>query len=945
MANGSHDASPRRDLFCRKTAGRRLLILGWIAAAGLPAVPHANAQQPAITPPATEAFPVSRAIALGQPQRADAVAQTAGGVLGQLFGSSSSASSKEKDDGRRAYPLPPPDPASVDWNGVPYHSPKPGAIASSASAEDQPIRDTAADSDTRRSAATATRSTAAGSITDSPIPKPPRSGEAPAGVASARIAAALPLPPASLPSDSAVAELSTNSSSRRSGRRPIDPLSSEELLPATVKGQAERTRPGNDFQSVARREIAAADTTPADAQAKPQDPLALSAPTAPSDASSASTTAAPPSLAAIDAEMASQQTEDAGSGKETASKSAAQGTVDRTAAKPPARVDAAVPSPVSRTQPMIPAVGAQAYPPETIAAELSPLRPMQGTDSKANEADAEAYIGSGVAASSTPVPSDVPTATATADTATSILPPVAAESPLLAEATITADDQDLDANTASEPIAFVARGQAREPSQAPASSSKSKQLAASEMPGIRVITEGPAEILIRELTQYEVRVENRGAVDARGVVVRTSLPPWAEVKGHNVSQGVIQSLSEGSEDSAGQLEWTLDNLPAGVVERLFVRIQPTGAGSFEVATNWTTSPQTHTAQVTVREPKLSIQIEGPDEIIYGQSQKYRVRVLNPGDAVASNVLFTLAPEVGDPVQQAIGNIPAGKESSFEIELTARDLGQLKINGSASADLDLTAAAKKSVVVAAAKIEATLSGPSLKFQNTDAAYQLQLTNSGRADSESIRAEVRLPAGTKYLGGIEGASVKEERLSWVIDSLPAGETKQYDFTCKMQRTGNHPIAFQCEGSAAGRARVEIETAVQAIADLKLSVIDPPAPAPVGAEVAYEVLIHNRGSKAAEDIRVVAQFGNGIEPVRVEGHLGDVVTGQVLFNPIQRIDAGDQLQLKIAAKADRAGDHRFRVEVKSGESVLVAEEATVFVEARNERISRSSSEPASR
>src|SRR5690606_5812638 len=198
--------------------------------------------------------------------------------------------------------------------------------------------------------------------------------------------------------------------------------------------------------------------------------------------------------------------------------------------------------------------------------------------------------------------------------------------------------------------------------------------------------------------------------------------------------------------------------------------------------------------------------------------------------------------------------------------------------------------------------------------------------GRAASESISGEIRLPAGMTYVGGLPEARVEGERLVWNIGNLPAGATKEFEFTCKMDQTGNHPLTVQCHGSAGGQASVEIETAVQAIADLKLVVIDPPAPAPVGTEVVYEIEINNRGSKAAEDVRVVAQFGNGIEPIRAEGHAGDVLTGQVLFQTIPQIAGGGQFKLKIVAKADRAGDHRFRAEVRSGESVLIAEEATV-------------------
>src|SRR5690606_30903977 len=119
------------------------------------------------------------------------VVPTAGGMLGQLFGSEPTAKGP-KDDGRKAYPLPPPDPASVNWSGVPYHAPKTGTLASSAG-EDQPIRDVSPSS-TRSPAATARSSTAAARPTTQPAlssatPQPPRASEPTAGVASARVAA------------------------------------------------------------------------------------------------------------------------------------------------------------------------------------------------------------------------------------------------------------------------------------------------------------------------------------------------------------------------------------------------------------------------------------------------------------------------------------------------------------------------------------------------------------------------------------------------------------------------------------------------------------------------------------------------------------------------------------------------------------------------------------
>jgi len=442
--------------------------------------------------------------------------------------------------------------------------------------------------------------------------------------------------------------------------------------------------------------------------------------------------------------------------------------------------------------------------------------------------------------------------------------------------------------------------------------------------------------MIREVTQYEVRVENRGAIDASGIVVRSSLPPWAEVQGNNASIGTVRVVDQSGQ---AQLQWTIDKLPAGVVERLFIRVKAVRAGSFDVATDWTMTPQKHVANVTVREPKLAVVIDGPDEIVYGRSQKYRVRVMNPGDGDASNVVFTLSPESKNPQSQKIGSIPAGKEAQFEIELTARELGSLNIGGLATADREVRTTAAKSIRIAAADVEAELTGPPLKYQNTSATYHLLLTNIGKAVCEAMEAELRLPAGVTYVSGIPQASMQSDRLMWKIDAIQPGAVREYDVVCKMDRTGDMVLTFNCTGSASGRASVSIETRVEAIADLVLSVSDPVAPAPINTDVVYEITILNRGSKAAEDVSIIAQFSEGIEPIRVDGQTGEVLTGQALFNPIPRIEPGATVRVKVTAKADRAGDHRFRTEVRHGGTSLVAEEATMFMATPAERISRRS------
>ena len=104
----------------------------------------------------------------------------------------------------------------------------------------------------------------------------------------------------------------------------------------------------------------------------------------------------------------------------------------------------------------------------------------------------------------------------------------------------------------------------------------------------------------------------------------------------------------------------------------------------------------------------------------------------------------------------------------------------------------------------------------------------------------------------------------------------------------------------------------------------------PAPVGPPVVYEVVITNRGKKSATGVEVIAQFSEGIEPIRVEGHPGRIGPGQAIFNSISSIGPNDKLVLRIHAEASKPGVHRFRVEVKSKESEtdLLEEESTRYL-----------------
>ena len=123
----------------------------------------------------------------------------------------------------------------------------------------------------------------------------------------------------------------------------------------------------------------------------------------------------------------------------------------------------------------------------------------------------------------------------------------------------------------------------------------------------------------------------------------------------------------------------------------------------------------------------------------------------------------------------------------------------------------------------------------------------------------------------------------------------------------------------------------TQLKAVTTLQLLVSDPVAPAPVRDAVAYALKLVHRGSKAIEQVAVIAHFSREIEPVRAEGQRSQILPGQVRFEPMAHLAPGETVTLRIVAVAESAGMHRFRAEVKTSDAEikLVQEETTEFME----------------
>jgi hypothetical protein len=207
----------------------------------------------------------------------------------------------------------------------------------------------------------------------------------------------------------------------------------------------------------------------------------------------------------------------------------------------------------------------------------------------------------------------------------------------------------------------------------------------------------------------------------------------------------------------------------------------------------------------------------------------------------------------------------------------------------------------------------------------------VTNPGNATANNLLLSATIPPGAKLISAGDAGQADSQGtvVRWKIDGLNPAAEKSFELKCSFQQEGTArlDVAANAEDELSGTASAA--TQIDAMANLVMDVGDPVGPIPVGEETAYELKVANRGTKSAEEIEVVAFFSQGIEPTTVEGGPHKIAPGQVTFDTIPSIGPGQEVRLKINARAQIPGNHIFRAEMhcRPLSTRLVREETTYF------------------
>jgi uncharacterized repeat protein (TIGR01451 family) len=454
-----------------------------------------------------------------------------------------------------------------------------------------------------------------------------------------------------------------------------------------------------------------------------------------------------------------------------------------------------------------------------------------------------------------------------------------------------------------------------------------------QSPILGVETLGPRRISVGKEAAYEVVIRNAGEVAAEQVSVAINLPDWTDVAGAEASVGTTNA--DKVKDEAGLLRWRIERLEAKGRERLTLRLIPRQSKPFDLNVKWDYTPAPAQAMIEVQEPKVTLALQGPREILFGKGEIYRLEVANLGNGDAENVAIALTPsspgEKQPPAAHRFGTLAAGQKKSIDVELTARQVGDLLIRVEARGDGGVYSELNEKIAVRRATLKVEVEAPKVHFVGTEATYRLRVTNLGTAPAKNLTVSVTLPSGTRFLSSPQGGRLvpEQNQVTWTVESIGAGAETAIAMNCDTSTPGISRLEAEAKADGDLKANTAATVQVEALPKLQLTVDDPAGPVMVGNQAAYQIHLQNRGSAAAEKVEVVIYFSNGFEPATAEGAQNKIAAGQIVFDTIPSIAAGQTLTLKVNAKAEAAGSHVFRVEVRSepAGSRLVREGTTRF------------------
>jgi uncharacterized repeat protein (TIGR01451 family) len=448
-------------------------------------------------------------------------------------------------------------------------------------------------------------------------------------------------------------------------------------------------------------------------------------------------------------------------------------------------------------------------------------------------------------------------------------------------------------------------------------------------PSVSVEWIGPATAKVGQAVSYQLMVRNIGGCRAHQVVVHDRMPPGV----------VVNATEPKAETEDNLLVWNLGTMEPRQEKRIDIQLVPGGTGKVDCQA-FVTFTGLAVARLEVHQPKLTLKVQAPKNVVAGDPATVAINVCNPGDAVTENVkvkaMLTegLEHAQGKEVSFDLGNLAPNESRNVFVLCGAKTAGEQKCEAEVTADPKLTAHESATVDVLAPKINLAAAGPGMRYLDRHAVLVFKVSNPGTAPAHHVNIIDRVPVGFKVVAASHGGQhdFVARTVSWYIGELAPEQSKEVTLEVVAASTGEHRSQVLATAARGLESRAEITTRIEGLPALLMELVDLDDPLEVGAETAYEIRVTNTGTKTETNLQLTCtvpdkmEFRGALAPAgcsfKTEGQ-------EVVFQPLPKLAPRADAIFRVKVKGAAPGDLRFQARMKAdGLSVPVLKEESTKV-----------------
>ena len=441
----------------------------------------------------------------------------------------------------------------------------------------------------------------------------------------------------------------------------------------------------------------------------------------------------------------------------------------------------------------------------------------------------------------------------------------------------------------------------------------------------------PVEVLRGGVYTYEYHVTNLTSLTHQNVIITNE-------GARNLK--VVSSVPPVNIGKDGTLRWVIGDLAPHETQVVRVKAisEAVGAASDCVSV---THENSLCALTKVVDPDLMLIKTAATDGTICDDFWFTYEVVNPGSGMANNIRIRdeiprgLRTVEGNKsvVEIAAGNLAPGERKKFTVKAKGVETGRHRSIATATADGGLISKSENiQTLIYQPVLTIAASSREVQYLGRSVQHLYAVKNVGDTAAENTTLTVDLPGGGAELIQASGNGVADGgKATWQLGSLGINESKTV--SVKMKATAVETIRSSVSANSDCAAKVTdiTTTKIIGIPAILLELVDSGDPAGVGDTVTYTVTATNQGSAADTDIAIVCQIPVQLEVLGIDGPTQGTLRGRTLtFVPLATLGAGDKVQWKINARAQKVGVVRFGASMTTdqlGKTPVTETEATTI------------------